>query len=113
MKRLMIVLTIIGAVLVFGIAVGEEYSADSMLYTLDPSSAPQTVSIHRGLYGMTEEGLRGAAAGGMRENPDSLIHMLDPTNAPKAAVSVRTEIGHRYDDPDSFLYTIDPSSAPK
>ena len=106
MKKIMLLLSVIGLVLVFGLSFAEEGMTktrgpmgdpDSLINFLDPSNAPvATVPLHRGLLGLTEEGLPGAggsAAGDMSENPDSLIHYLDPSNVPGTRVTGKAGVG--------------------
>ena len=122
MKRIMLLLTVIGLVLVFGLSFAEEGMAttkgpmddpDSLINYLDPSNAPVVkVPAERGMFGVTEEGLPGAggsAAGGLSENPDSFINYLDPTNAPGARVTEKVARGVVRDNPDSIIHTLDPS----
>ena len=121
MKKIMLLLMVIGLVLVFGISFAEEGMAtakgtmndpDSLINYLDPSNAPVVkVPAHRGLLGLTEEGLPGAggsAAGGM-ENPDSFINYLDPSNAPGTRFTGKAGVGVIRDNPDSIIHTLDPS----
>jgi hypothetical protein len=123
MKKIMLLATVIGLVLVFGLSFAEESVAktkgpmgdpDSLINYLDPSNAVVTVPAHRGLYGLTEEGLAGAggsAGGGRSGNPDSFINYLDPSNvnAPVAKVTGKATWGVMRDDPDSFINTLDPN----
>lgn len=125
-KILWMIIAALGMVLVVGTALAAEKNVmvfkdptadpDSMINTLDPSNAPvRVVPAHRGLLGLTEEGLpgvKGAAAGGMGEKTDSLINDLDPSNAPGARIMKGSAVTTRRDDPDSFIHIIAPPSYP-
>jgi hypothetical protein len=104
MKRVIVLLVVVGVVVAFGSAFALE--KDSMINYLDPSNAPVVKATEAtGLQGLPAGG---SGAGGMGENADSFINYLDPSNAPKARVKEPAAKIVR-DDPDGFVHTIDPS----
>ena len=122
MKKIWLLLVMICLVLVAGTAFGDEFTTktndwasnpDSLINVLDPSNAPAPiVPAHRGLLGLTEEGLPGAggsAAGGRSETRDSLVNYLDPSNAPAEKIPKRSTTEFMRDNPDSLIYQISPS----
>jgi hypothetical protein len=117
MKKIGLILAVIGLVLVAGSALGDEYTntkgwasdPDSLINFLDPSNAPAPVVRHTGLMGLTEEGLPGAggsAAGGRSEMRDSLVNYLDPSYEP--AIPKKLTTGVMRFDPDSGIHQISP-----
>jgi hypothetical protein len=120
MKKIMLFLTVIILVLAVGSAFGDEYATktmgwasdpDSLINVLDPSNAPAPIIPHKGLMGLTEEGLpgaRGSAAGGLRETPDSLVNYLDPSYEPAERIPKKLMTGVFRIDPDSGIHQISP-----
>jgi hypothetical protein len=121
MKKIgLIVAAVICLILAVGTALGDEYTTnskgwagdpDSMINFLDPSNAPVPVIPHKGLMGLTEEGLpgaKGSAAGGQREMTDSLVNYLDPSITPAERVPKKLMSGILRIDPDSGIHRISP-----
>ena len=121
MKKIGLILAVIGLVLAAGSVFGDEYTTnskgwasdpDSLINFLDPSNAPAPVVPHTGLMGLTEEGLPGAggsAAGGRGEIQDSLVNYLDPSFAPAAErIPKKTTTEVMRFDPASGIHQISP-----
>ena len=121
MKKIWMLVAVLCLVLAAGSAFGEEYGTmakdptsdpDSLINFLDPSNAPGAIMpAHKGLLGLTEEGLPGAggwAAGGRGEMKDSLLFYLDPSYAPAEFVPKKTTTEVKPIDPDSIIHQISP-----
>ncbi len=118
MKKIGLIVAVIFLILAAGAVFGAEYATetkgwasdpDSLINFLDPSNAPAPVVPHRGLMGLTEEGLpgaRGAAAGGPSEVRDSLVNYLDPSYTP--AIPKKLTTGALRFDPDSMVHQTSP-----
>ncbi|MGB9081151.1 MAG: hypothetical protein WCD00_07610 [Desulfuromonadaceae bacterium] len=118
MKKIGLIVAVICLILAVGSALGDEYTTnskgwasdpDSMINILDPSNAPARVIPHKGLMGLTEEGLpgdKGSAAGGRSEVRDSLVNYLDPSYTPAIAKKIAT--GALRFDPGSGVHEISP-----
>ena len=116
MKKIGLIVAVIFLVLVAGAVFGAETEArgwasdpDSLINFLDPSNAPAPAVPHRGLMGLTEEGLpgaRGTAAGGPSEVRDSLVNYLDPSYTP--AMPQKLTAGALRFDPDSMVHQTSP-----
>jgi hypothetical protein len=120
MKKIGLIVVVICLILAVGTALGDEYTTnskvwagdpDSMINLLDPSNAPAPAIPHKGLMGLTEEGLpgaKGSAAGGQRVTPDSLVNYLDPSYEPAERIPKKLMSGVLRIDPDSGIYQISP-----
>jgi hypothetical protein len=120
MKKIGLILAVIGLVLAAGSVFGDEYTTnakgwagdpDSLINFLDPSNAPAPIVPHRGLMGLTEEGLPGAggsAAGGRGVMRDSLVNYLDPSYEPAERIPKKTNTEVMRYDPDSLIHQISP-----
>lgn len=120
MKKIGLIVAVIILVLAVGSAFGDEYATktmgwasdpDSLINFLDPSNAPAPIIPHKGLMGLTEEGLpgaRGVAAGGLRETTDSLVNYLDPSFEPATGIPKKLMTGVLRIDPDSGIHKISP-----
>ena len=118
MKKLLLIISVLCLVLAAGAVFGEEYTInttgwgsdpDSLINALDPENAPIPIVPHKGLLGLTEEGLpgaRGYAAGGPSETRDSLVNYLDPSFEPGMPKKLKT--GVLLFDPDSMVHQISP-----
>jgi hypothetical protein len=118
MKKIGLIVAVIFLVLAAGVVFGDEYGMetkgwasdpDSLINFLDPSNAPAPKVPHKGLMGLTEQGLPGAggtAAGGPSEVRDSLVNYLDPSYTP--GVPKKFATGALRIDPDSGIHQISP-----